>query len=73
MMCSEVTGSRRSGRRSYPVRCNEEATCGAFCPYHWLKSKMDGVSRLMPHREFVAGLPMPGFEALRELAREVGL
>lgn len=73
MMCTEVTGSRRSGRRSYPVRCNEDATVGAYCPYHARNPKMDGESRLSPHREFVMGLLMPGFEALKELAREVGL
>lgn len=73
MMCEEVTGRRKSGRRAYPVRCNEEATVGDYCPYHARAPKMDGKSRLTPHRKFVMSLSMPGFEALKELAREVGL
>ena len=70
-MCAASMGSRRGGRRKYPDRCNEDATCGDYCPYHARAPKVDGESRLKPHRDFVMGLPMPGFEALKELAAQV--
>lgn len=72
MQCEQILGTVRSGRYTSPQRCNETAARGRLCPYHAMKSIEGGEDRFRPHRQLVDAIPMPGYEALRELAREVG-
>jgi hypothetical protein len=66
-LCEYISGTIKSNRYESPVRCNEEATVGRLCPYHARVGQ-----EACRYREFVAKIPMPGYEALKGLAREVG-
>ena len=71
MQCEQILGTVKSGRYTSPQRCNEMAARGRLCPYHALKGIEVLSDRLRPHRELVDAIPMPGFEALKDLARRL--
>jgi hypothetical protein len=77
MQCEKIIG----GGREPLVRCEEEGTrkviypsgvSKQFCPYHHRFELAGGDDRWGRHREFVNSLPMSGYEAMRDLQREIG-
>jgi hypothetical protein len=66
-------GMTRASRYKSPRRCNETAGKNGLCPYHERFSVSVVGDRFQPHRELVGRIPLPGYEAMLELAREIGL